>query len=276
MDNATITAIATGLLVVVGIAQVGMLVAQKRQARLALVAEYWKRWHDLKEAWGRVVFVGRGQGEYYQVLSQEQLSEIQEALNAVRFNAPTVWALESIREVCGLLGDVSMRILQGQLDVSDAYPVFGTGLLRHSRSLRKLLDSGYEDDYFEPGIGDNHRSVRKELQDWLMYHDGLRRRCLILLDLLWAEAVRLEDLAPSDIESGAEAKTRTGKINRRRLFRESLRLNGLLCCWSAWRLSRSLLRAEYKSIWNWKGLSKKRLRELDESWTERLLRDYTQ
>ncbi|AGF53240.1 slr0666 [Synechocystis sp. PCC 6803] len=274
MDNATITAIATGLLVVVGIAQIGILTSQNRQTRLALVSEYWKRWHNSKDYWGRIIFVGRELDEYYQVLNQKELRELCDLLKEVRSDAPTIWALESIRVVSGILGDVSMRILQGQLDVSDAYPIFGTSLLRHSLPLRKLLDSSYQDRHFDPGISESHKEVRRELQHWLIYHNGLRRRCLILLDLLWAEAVRLEDLPPQDIESAAEAKKQTGSRNRSRLFREALRLNGLFRFFFAWQLSRFLLHAEYKSIWNWNGISKKRLKNLDSTWTKHLLQKY--
>jgi hypothetical protein len=272
MEN-TITAVATGLLVLVGVAQAGILIAQKRQARLALISEYWKRWNECRDNWGRVVFVGRCQNEYYQVLGRNDVAELRRQLGEENLESPAIWALDSMRAVCGILGDVSMRILQRQLNVSDAYPVFGTELLRHSRPLRKILDSLYKDEYFDDDIHDHHLSVRRELQVWLIYHDGLRRRCLILLDLLWAEAVRLEDLAPSDIATAAEAKKRTGASNRARVFLETLRLNGLWHLGFAWRLSRFLRHSEYKSICNWMGISKSRLSKLDSKWTERLLHD---
>jgi hypothetical protein len=111
------------------------------------------------------------------------------------------------------------------------------------------------------------------MQDWLIYHDGLRRRCLILIDILWAEAVRLEDLPPSDIRSAADAKIKTGKLNRRRLFNETIRLNGLKKLFLAMNLSRFLKRTEYKSFWNLKGLKKSRLDNMEKNWTKRLLRE---
>ena len=274
MDDATITAIATGLLVVVGIAQAGILISQKRQARLELAADYRKRWQESQDAWGRVIFVGRDPGEYYQVVDEAALDRFREDVRAARLDTPTVWARDSIRAVCGMMSDVSMRLLQRQLHISDAYPVFGTEVLRHSRPLRKLLDPEYRDAYSDEAISEDHMKVRRELQDWLIYHDGIRRRCLILLDLLWAEAARLEDLPPSDLRSAADAKKKTGAQNRKRVFHEARRLSGMFHLVGSWRLSRFLRHAEYSSRWNRAGIDPTRLDSIEAAWTDLLLREY--
>lgn len=274
MDDASITAIATGLLVVVGMAQVGVLVSQKRQARLELAAYYRKRWQECQEFWGRVIFIGREPGEYYQVVDEATLERFREDVRTARLDTPTVWARDSIRSVCGMMSDVSMRLLQGQLKISDAYPVFGTEVLRHSRALRKLLDPDYRDRYFDEAISEDHMKVRRELQDWLIYHDGIRRRCMILLDLLWAEAARLEDLPPSDLRSAADAKKKTGDQNKNRVFHEARRLSGVLHLITAWRLSRFLRHAEYRTFWNRAGIDPKRLDFIETAWTDLLLREY--
>lgn len=269
-----ITAIATGLLVVVGIAQAGILVAQKRQARLELASDYRNRWQRCQELWGRVIYIGRGSGEYYQVVDIQTLERFKKDVSGSTLHSPTVWARDSIRSVCGIMSDVSMRLLQGQLQVSDAYPIFGTELLRHSRPLRKLLDPEYRDSYFDEDTSKEHMMVRRELQQWLIYHDGIRRRCLILLDLLWAEAARLEDLPPSDLRSAADAKRQSGKLNRKRIFNEAHRLNGFFHILGAWKLSRFLLHAEYRSLTNRSGIDISRLNSIEAAWTDLLLREY--
>ncbi|WP_286951035.1 hypothetical protein [Mesonia sp.] len=273
MDSGTLTAIATILLVLVGFAQILILNSQKRQTRIALIAQYRQLWTRCKEYFGNVIFIGRETGEYYQIHNETKLKELEELVSKHRLDMPTTWALESVQNVFNVLDELTTRILQGHLKVSDTYPIVGTGFLRHSRPLRQLLDSEYHSVYFSSHSDKNHRQIHKEMQNWLIYHDGLRRRCLILIDIFWAEAVRLEDLPPSDIRSAADAKKKTGKQNRRRIFRETIRLNGLKKLFLAMKLSRFLKRAEYKSFWNFKGLKRSRLDKMEKNWTKGLLRE---
>ncbi|MFC6999898.1 hypothetical protein [Rufibacter roseus] len=272
MSDATLTALATVLLVIVGLAQVFVLISQKRQTRIALITEYRQLWNKLKPYWGNVIFIGRVEGEYYQVVNNKRLSKLKELTDQHSYSAPTIWALESVQNIFGLLGEVSTRILQGHLTVSDTYPIFGTGFLRQSRPLRQLLEPSYQHYFSSELESEKHSSIRNEMQDWLVYHDGLRRRCLILIDLLWAEAARLEDLPPDEMQSAANSKKVTGKLNRTRVFSETIRINGLSKLLLAIKLSRFLLRAEYFSRSNWLGIKKSRLSSLDANWTNRLLR----
>lgn len=273
INSSSLTAIATILLVLVGFAQILILNSQKRQTRIALIAQYRQLWTKCKEYFGNVIYIGRETEEYYQIHNQRKLKELEELVSQHRLDMPTIWALESVQNVFNVLDELTIRVLQGHLKISDTYPIVGTGFLRHSRPLRQLLDSDYPSTNFSSHSDKNHRQIQKEMQDWLIYHDGLRRRCLILIDILWAEAVRLEDLPPSDIRSAADAKKETGKLNRRRVFKEILRLNGLNKLFLAMKLSRFLKRAEYKSFWNINGLKKSRLNNMESNWTKRLLRE---
>lgn len=276
MSSAAITALATGLLVLVGIAQSSILVAQRRQHRLDVAEKYRARWRDSRMAWGVLVFFGRDLGEYYQVVDSTELEGLEAATKRFSLSAPTVWALDCVQTVGALLSDVCMRVLQGQLRVSDVYPVFGTELLRHSRALRTLLDPDYQTGFIrqdlDPELANAHQRVRAELQVWLGYHPGMLRRCLILIDLLWAEAARLEDLPPEDLERAATAKLRTGRENRARVVRECLRLNGLPGAFLARRLARFLRHAEYKRGRGYIGIDKSTLKRRRFEWTARLLR----
>lgn len=268
-----LTAIATVLLVLVGLVQIFVLYLQKKQARIALTEQYRQLWDSLKKYWGNVIFIGRENGEYYQVLDDASINNLKIEIEKHRLGSPTIWALDSIQKVCGVLGEISTRILQGHLNIADIYPIFGTQFLRQSRPLRQLLEPEYQNSYQTNETTEQHKYIRTEVQDWLVYHDGLRRRCLILIDLLWAEAARLEDLPPYDTQSAAIAKDKTGSLNRKRIFDETIRLKGIINIYQAIRLSRFLRKAEYSSWKNWRGIKKARLTNLDEEWTKRLLRD---
>ncbi len=272
INSSIITAIATGLLVIVGLAQVFVLIAQKKQTRLELVIEYRKRWQEYRRYWGKVIFIGRNQEEYYQVIDEDVHKILKNLVDATQLEKPTIWANESIQIVCGLLSEICYQVLQGQLYVSDAYSIFGTELLRHGKPLRILLDTKYNETLNGYELDYKHSRVRKELQDWLIYHDGIRRRCLILIDLLWAEAVRLEDLPPFDIKSAANAKLKTGKLNKLRAFNETYRLNGIKSINLALKMYFFLNNSEYKKYYNRKGINKKQLEKLESNWTNRLLR----
>lgn len=273
--SAVLTAVATGLLVVVGAAQLMVLQAQRRQQRLDLAEVYRRRWSDGANQWAAVVFLGREADEFYQVASKGQLAAFKAAMNESSAYEQDIWALHAVRTISSILSDVTLRILQGQLRISDAYPIFGTELLRHSRPLRALLDgSGYGGYYGRLGPDEqqrSHLSLRGHMQDWLIYHDGIRRRSLILIDMLWAEATRLEDLPPSDIESAADAKKLTGKLNRVRLKQEFYRLRSRWCFLEARQLARYLRHAEYRRFGRKAGVDKKRLKARDTEWTKRLL-----
>jgi hypothetical protein len=268
-----LTAIATFLLVFVGFVQIFVLFSQIKQTRIALTEQYRQLWKSLKIHWGNVIFLGRENGEYYQVLDEISINELNAETTKHRIDTPTIWALESIQNVCGALGEISTRVLQGHLQIVDIYPIFGTQFLRQNRPLRQLLEPDYQNSYQTEETTEQHKLIRTEIQDWLVYHDGLRRRCLILIDLLWAEAARLEDLPPDDMQSAAIAKQKTGQQNRNRVFEETIRLNGIINFFYAIKLSRYLCKAEYCSWTNWTGIKKARLDNLNKEWNKRLLRD---
>src|SRR5690606_38677952 len=135
-----LTAIATVLLVLVGLVQIFVLFSQRKQTRIALTEQYRQLWNSLKKHWGNVIFLGRENGEYYQFLDKISINELKAETTRHRLDTPTIWALESIQKVCGTLGEISTRVLQGHLQIADIYPIFGTQFLRQNRSLRQLLE----------------------------------------------------------------------------------------------------------------------------------------
>lgn len=264
--------ILTALLVLVGIGQLFILIQQKRQNQLTYIEHYRKGWRESRKNWATVVFIGREEGEYYQVADKKLLTELTELTANANDYEPTIWALDSARTVCNTLSDVCIRILQGQLNIRDVYPLFGTEVLRHGRALRVLLDTEYNTNYYNPHVSDKHRLVRSEMQQWLIYHDGVRRRCLILIDLLWAEAARLQDLPPIELKAAADSKVATGRHQRNRVFSESIRLSGYLGLYTALKYYVHLMNSEYKKYRHFIGLDEQSLEERGKEWTERLLR----
>ncbi len=278
MSDAMITAIATGLLVLVGMAQVVILVGQRRQLRLDLAESYRRRWAECRNDWAGLVFIGRAAGEFYQVGDRETVKRLENSVALYDGCSREAWVSDAVRSVTAMLSDVSLRILQGQLHVSDVYPIFGTELLRHSRALRMLLDVDYKNEGYglctDPEHVRKHDNLRGHVQEWLIYHDGIRRRCLILIDLLWAEAARLEDLPPSELKSAADAKRFSGRDCRERLFSEFKRLNGVMNSLVGRRLRDFLRHAEYRQRYSKTGIDPKRLTELEAKWLDRLLHNY--
>ncbi|MDD9211033.1 hypothetical protein [Aeromonas dhakensis] len=272
MSNEIVMSIFTGLLVLIGLAQVLILINQRRQNQLVLLQEYRQRWFEFRKQWSVVIFIGRNEGEYYQVASREVLTELTNLVENSSSHEPTVWALESIRCVCNTLSDICIRILQGQLEVRDVYPLFGTELLRQSLPLRVLLDVYYKNN-FDSHEGRKHSSIREELQDWLIYHDGVRRRCLILIDLLWAEAVRLEDLSPSDIKKAAEAKIKSGVKSKKRLVNELNKINGKTCILKELKLAAHLKHSEFSKFPWQRGINAAELDKRNETWIKHILRE---
>lgn len=270
MDTNTIRVLVTAMLVLIGTIQIGILRSQRKNNQLQLIEVYRKRWANYKNSWGTIIFIAKDDDEYYQVVNQEKIKKLVELRDKSNHESPSIWALDATREIFPMFSDICTKILQKQLDIRDVYPIFTTELLRNSRSLKVLLEQNlYDEDLIY--MNEAHKNVRKEVQEWLIYHDGLRRRCLILIDLLWAEATRLEDLPPEDIISAADVKIKSGSLNKKRLFKECIRLNGYSSIVFAYKLSRFLNFSEYKKGFFHKGKTKKELELLDEDWTKRLL-----
>lgn len=271
------TAAATGLLALIGIVQATVLIGQRKQQRLDWAEVYRKRWGDISDDWAKVVYIGSTHGSFYQVGDHEHIKKLDAAVHEITGDYRTMWSLNAARNVCGILSDACQRIMQGQLYIQEIYPIFGTEFLRVSIALRVILDANYLNSgfKFQDGIEKNHDVLRSDLQDWLIYHDGIRRRCLIFIDLLWAEAARLEDLPPDDLIRAASAKRTTGRLNRKRLKKEVVRLNGFFALYRALQLARFLRHAEYRRVPFSRGLNQKHLESINKEWTKRILRDYS-
>lgn len=271
MEDYIFSNFATSALVIIGFTQVVFLFIQHRHNQIVLIEEFRKQFVTAKYNLGVLVFLGRGINEYYQILSKDEITKLKYFSSKSTMSSPTIWALDSAKSFFPFFSGVCLKILQGQLNIQDIYPLFGSEVLRHSLPLKRLLENS-KDDYFP--VNEKHLNIRSEIQSWLIYHEGVRRRSLILLDLLWAEASRLEDLPPSDLISAADRKLETGKINRVRIFEEAKRINRPLIPLKEYLLSEFLRHSEYKRFLFLKGLDRNRLCMLYETWTKNLLRKF--
>lgn len=280
MSESGLTALATVLLVLVGGVQIAILLRQRHQQRLDWAETYRRRWIELAGDWAVVVFLGRRASDYYQIAHHEHLRQLHLQVETASSEAANSWAQASVRNVCGMLSDLCARILQGHVNVRDVYPFFGTELLRQGAPLRALLDGRFDhlQSYGTSGPTDEERAhdrLRSEMTMWLICHDGIRRRCLIMIDLLWAEAARLEDLPPHELMTAADAKALTGGLNRARVWDEARRLNSWWSFTRSTELSNFLRHSEWRSHpWS-KGLSRQRLKALDQAWSERYVRPHS-
>ncbi|EMY60222.1 hypothetical protein [Leptospira terpstrae] len=271
MENYTFSNFATAALVFIGFAQFAFLFIQHRHNQIVLIEEFRKQFITTKYNLGVLVFLGRSPNEYYQILPKNEINKLKVLLSKSKMSSPTIWALDSAKSFFPFFSGVCLKILQGQLNIQDIYPLFGTELLRHSLPLKRLLENTRDENFT---VSKKHMNIRSEIQAWLVYHEGIRRRSLIMLDLLWAEASRLEDLPPSDLISAADKKLETGRINRVRIFEEARRINRPLIPFKEYLLLDFLRHSEYRKFFFLKGLDRNRLALLDDVWTENLLKKY--
>ncbi|HHA1288850.1 TPA: hypothetical protein ACOEAG_000981 [Enterobacter cloacae] len=266
------TAYATGILALIGLCQIFILISQRTQLRLDWAETYRKRWGEIRIDWSKVIYFGHSSGDYYQIATAEVISEIDRMKTERKNTTREIWALEPTIRVFTELNDICLRIMQGHLRIGDTYPILGTEFLRQSAAMRNLLD--YEYSSRQGNWGDKeHVDAQRSIRTWLVCHDGIRRRCLILIDMLWAEAVRLEDLPPDDIRSAANAKIHTGKERKKRLKEEVIRLNGYFSIIRALSLSYFLQHSEYKVNKYSRGIDAVRLKELEDKWVKRYLEE---
>lgn len=131
------------------------------------------------------------------------------------------------------LATISAYILRGRVGPGLAYEVFGPHIARKSGTVRFITDVQPDSTYY------------------LNYYPGVRRRVLILVDVLWAEAARVGDLEEHEMREGMHTKRRyaSGVRNRVRARREARTLGGRVSALRVdWLLVNAQIPAEYRGI----------------------------
>lgn len=271
------TALATFLLVIVGIAQYSVIFSQRNQQRFALTESYRSRWQQNYINLSILIYLGSSVDSYYQLLNKKSILKYNKLVIDSDNKSPTTWALRSASDFFGLLSDLCIRVIQNQLYIRDVYPIIGSEFLRHGFPIRSLLEIDYCNHGVYPLSDDceldvKHHQVRHEIQTWLACHDGIRRRCLIMIDLLWSEAARLGDLPPYELITAANSKITYGKTNRSRLSKEIKKINGIMSALINFKLVRQMKNSEYKRFFFFNGLNKDELKSKNIEWVDRYLK----
>lgn len=231
-----LTMLLTGLLVAFAAGQVVAIRQQRALAELQVVHELREQWQSVYKEWTGLLVLGghfyldipEDVADAYPLLLREDVDtyrklvhfnrrsdswdEIESKLPKEEFDIISQRTLafpeEFHRSPLGLLATVGSYVLRGRVSPGTAYEVFGSDLTRNSSSVRYVTDLAPNSTYY------------------LGYYPGVRRRVLILLDLMWAEAAKRGDLKPLEHDKAAETKTKhkTGVRNRRRLRTEQRRL----------------------------------------------------
>jgi cysteine synthase len=209
-----------GSTVVYVVLTAGLVMLGLRQARrdeVSLIAVLSDRWARAQDDWMKAMLVARGPTNYYNIAAPEETARYEGLLADLadlaamgpgrpgwsgRHQALANRSREyesAAAAVIEQLASISLLVLRGRLSTGGAYAVLGPQLVRNAGSLRILLvrhrgDAGVVS---EPA---------RRVGGWAQYRPGVVRRVLVLVDLLWAEAARLGDLAPFELASAADAK----------------------------------------------------------------------
>jgi len=95
-----------------------------------------------------------------------------------------------------------------------------------------------------------------------------------LIDLLWAEGVRLGDICPSDIKNAAKVKIYTAKKINNRLSAETKKVNNSMCLIRIPKLKSHLKHSQYRKFFWENGIDEVELNEREKKWVTMILRDY--
>lgn len=283
------------------------LVWQHRAAlrdEVQLIGVLTSNWRSLAKAWRRTLLVARGPSSHYVPAGPAEVVDYQNLLFErhkhdsrpypddelyayyVEENELTVRSRkyeQDAQEILVFLASLCLLVITGRLRPATAYSVCGLDIVRNGGSIRVLLEEGHappewEDERIPATLSEptgqeptTAIDVVDSIRDWVGYRDGVRRRVLIMIDLLWAEAARLRDLSPWELVEAADAKSGgSGKRNRQRLANETHRAGPQpISAWRSLRLSRHLRHAEWQGPGRRLGISpslrEEAARALDES-----------
>lgn len=274
MTAAQAAAAATVGLLILAAGQFALLRRQARREEVLLLAQLIERWNSLQSDWERLILIARGPSSYYLISPTDDTARYRDLLAARLDEARTPgdhsrWLTVShelhiyrrAAEAClRFFATTCLLVLNARLTSELLYAVFGTELPRNSGAIRALLDYPDQDpdslgfdltDFTGAGDSPDQAAMRAEetmrfiARDWVGYQPGIRERVLILIDILWAEAAKREDLNGRDLILAAEVKRKlqTGARNRRRVRRAAARgghpIRGL-------KLSRLLRSSEFR------------------------------
>lgn len=238
-----------------------------RRAEAAIVHELRDGWKRLAADWQIAILLVRGPSDYYSGGTPEQRSMLvryyEVLVEPSRLLGDSALAEEelvlrtalesSVRRVFDFLDWATVQVLTNRITPSQLYSLLGNDIVRRGSVLRGLIDRDVEptipgglQQSFDDAAGSGLVWLPKS-RGWasfLEYYPSEGQRVLVLLDLMWAEAIRFGNVNYEEAERVAETKRRlsTGRRNRRRCRVEARRFRGPI---ASWRLGRRLSIAEW-------------------------------
>lgn len=230
----------TGLIVSIVVAliavnQTWFIRIQARQAGVELCNNITDLWRASENSWRIMIGAAMGGGFYSPTLTPEEDEKVQRILTSDPsggFTYEQVWLSEHCRKALGAISLSAELVLSGRLNPSDVYAILGLELARRSLPLRNVLFT--ENSLFT-------------LTDTMRAQRGQRERILALVDLMWVEAARRDDLSPWSLERAAEIKrSGSGDIARKRITTQCKAVKSGI--FTRWKLRHMLAYAERKDF----------------------------
>lgn len=183
----------------IALSQAWLLYAQARQARVTLCTSVADLWQKNIDSWRVMIAVAMGgTNNFYAPMlapsEEEKVTELKKRLDGPiqpGFSQEQLWLSDHCRRALGTIALVAELVLSGRVSPADAYAILGLDLARRSRPLRDVL-------FMKSEIWLNI--------DTMGTQRGARARILALVDLMWVEAARRDDLPPWTLERAAEIK----------------------------------------------------------------------
>ena len=218
----------------IAINQTWLIYVQARQARVELCSNVVDLWQGSRDSW-RIMIGAAMRGSFYSpMLTPEEDRKIRavEVWTPGEFIQEQIWLSDHCRTALSALSLASDLVLSGRLIPSDLYVILGLDLARRSRPLRDVL-------FMENSVFTHVDTMHPQR--------GQRERILALVDLMWAEAARRDDLSPWVLERAARLKrSGTGDIARKRMVAQCNAVRSRI--FTKWRLCHLLAYAERKDF----------------------------
>lgn len=227
---ATIGLVVSIVAALIAINQTWLIYVQARQARVEQCNNVADLWQGSRDSW-RIMIGAAMRGSFYSpMLTLEEDRKVRAVAEGAQgeFAQDQIWLSDHCRTALGALSLASDLVLSGRLIPSDLYVILGLDLARRSRALRDVL-------FMNNPIFTHVDTMHPQR--------GQRERILALVDLMWAEAARRDDLSPWALERAAEIKrSGTGKIARKRMMTQCTAVRSRP--FTKWRLGHLLAYAE--------------------------------
>lgn len=203
--------------------QVAVMARQRRLLVAETMSSIRAEWRALRSAW--LVTVAIGGSMYVEIDEQviarypsaQKIRDAHEETGSVTLwrglfkgGPPSPELTQAVRDTLEFLAGIATQVLRGNIAPAVAYDTLGTSVVRNGANLRRVLDEPSRSSYYS------------------RYYPGMRTKVLILLDILWVEALLARDVDKRELQSvkAVKIESGTGARNRRRIAVETVPIGG--------------------------------------------------